>query len=43
MNTLNKTIINSTVEEDFNGNHTKLQGQEHPIEKSTIQEQGRIL
>ena len=38
MNTPNMTIMASTIEEDFNGNHTKLQGDEWPIKKSTIQE-----
>ena len=33
----------TVIEEDFNGNHTRLQGQERSVEKSTIQEQRSIL
>ena len=43
MNTPNKTIMDLAIEEDFNGNHTRPQGEERPAEKSTIQEQGSII
>ena len=45
MNTSNRTIMDSTIKEDFNENHKGLQGEKQPLEpkRSRIQEQGLIL
>ena len=41
MNTPNRTIMDSTIKEGFNGNHTRLQGEKQPFEKSRTQEESR--
>ena len=43
MNTPNKATMDSAIKECFNGNHTRMQGEKWPLEKSTIQEQRSIL
>ena len=43
MNIPNRAIMDSTIKEHFNGNHTRVQGEKWHLEKSTIQEQGSIL
>ena len=43
MNTPNKAIMDLAVEKDFNENHTRLQDEKQPWEKSTIQDQESIF
>ena len=43
MNTPNKTITNSDVKGDFNGNHTRLQSKKWPLENQQFKNKDRFL
>ena len=41
MNTPNKAIMNSTIEENFNGNHIRLQDEKQPLENQQFKIEDR--